>query len=170
MTKRCLICIVAIILLSLCCGISFAAEKGNSINLGNEIMQSIDKTENSFKNVVSGNVVTDTTNYMKDGITNVGNSVRDMGREVTGTVNNMDNIESINNNDNTNNNKDNKADNNRKGNVEENYNAARTTAIAETINSGINSMSATTWMWIILILAAVIIMVAIWYYATQSNS
>ena len=49
-----------------------------------------------------------------------------------------------------------------------NYNVARTTA-DQTINNGINTMTATTWMWIILIVAAVTILMAIWYYATQGN-
>ena len=154
MAKKSLICGLAIIVISLCCGMCFAAENEKEITLGNEIMQSIDKTGDSFQNVVSGNVVRDTANTMKNGVDNMGNSVRDMGNEVTGTVNNMDN----------------NYRNNMNGEVTENYNVSRTSTTADTINSGINTMSATTWMWIILIVAAVIIMVAIWYYATQGNS
>ena len=157
MAKKCLICGLAAIILLLCCGMCFAADNEKEITLGNEIMKSIDKTGDSFQNVVSGNVVQDTANTMKDGMHNMGNSVRDMGDEVTGTINNMDNNDRNNNN-------------NRSGEVIGNYNAERTSTTADTINSGINTMSATTWMWIILIVAALIIMVAIWYYATQSNS
>ena len=50
-----------------------------------------------------------------------------------------------------------------------NYNTTRTTA-EQTINTGVNTMTATTWMWIILVVAMVMIIAAIWYYATQDNS
>ena len=45
MLKKSLICTLAITILSLFCTVSFAAEENNKINLGNEIMRSIDKTE-----------------------------------------------------------------------------------------------------------------------------
>lgn len=171
MAKKSLICGLAIILLLFCCGVCFAAEnKGNSINLGNEIMQSIDKTQDSFQNVVSGNVVHDTTNAVKDGGNTITNGFKDIGNEVTGTINNNNNdYDSNYNNDNNNNNNNN--DNNRAAGMTGNYNATRTTdTINAGLNNGINTMSATTWMWIILIVAAVVILAAIWYYATQSNS
>lgn len=54
MAKKIFIVGFAMIVLCLCCGICFAAED-NSVNLGNEIMQSIDKTGTSMNNVISGN-------------------------------------------------------------------------------------------------------------------
>ncbi len=145
MAKKILICGLAIIVLSLCYGICFAAEDGNTINLGNEIMQSIDKTGNSFDNLVSGNVVGDTQKSVRDGVDNIGNDMNKDDR------NNMDQ----NNNDRM---------------TTGNYNTTRTATEGTTNNDGLNTMSATTWMWIILIVAAVIIIAAIWYYATQNNS
>ncbi len=71
MAKKSIICILAIIVLSLCCGMCFAEESSNSINLGNEIMQSVDKTGDSFQNVVSGNVMDNASNMVRDGANNV---------------------------------------------------------------------------------------------------
>lgn len=147
MAKKSLICGLAIIILSLCCGMCFAADNGNSINLGNEVMESIDKTGDSIENVISGNIVGDTANTVKDGVNNVGNGVRDIGNDVKDGVDNTNRT------------------------TTGNYNTIRTTTEGTTTNNnGINTMTATTWMWIILIVAAVVIIAAIWYYATQNNS
>lgn len=163
MLKKSLICTLAIVILSLCCTICFAAEDGNKINLGNEIMKSIDKTENSMKNVVSGNVINDAGNMVRDGINsvedgmnNVGNDMRNAGNTVGGTIDDMGNMNNDNNNTAV------------TGLNNGGYNTTRT-SVDQTLNNGINTMTATTWMWIILIVAAVTIMAAIWYYATQGN-
>lgn len=157
MLKKSLIITLAMVILSLCCTMSFAAEEGNKINLGNEIMKSIDKTGDSMQNVVSGNVVKDAGNMVNNEMNMITNGVRNAGNAVTGTVDNMDG-----NNDRRNDNTAVMGTNNG------NYNTTRTTA-DQTINNGINTMTATTWMWIILIVAAVTILMAIWYYATQGN-
>ena len=73
MAKKSLICVFAIIVLSLCCGFCFAAEDNSSINLGNEIMKSVDKTGESAENVVSGNVVNSTVDTVKGGMNNTKN-------------------------------------------------------------------------------------------------
>ena len=169
MLKKSLICALAIIILSLCCTICLANEKGNNINLGNEIMRSIDKTENSMQNVVSGNVIKDAgnmvnneMNMMKDGVNAVGEGMRDAGNTVRDGVNDVGN---------TMRNTENNMDGNNDGVMGTNggnYNTTRTSA-DQTLNNGVNTMTATTWMWIILIVAAFTIMAAIWYYATQGN-
>ena len=161
MAKKSLICVLAIIIFSFCCGFCFAEENGNSINLGNEIMKSIDKTGDSIDNVVSGNIVGDTANTLRDGVDDVGNGVRDMGNDMN---NGMSNDNNRNNNDNNDKNNNNQMTGNG------NYNAERTATEGTVANAGSNTMTATTWMWIILIVAAVIIIAAIWYYATQNNS
>lgn len=58
MAKKIFIVGFAMIILCLCCGICFAAED-NSVSLGNEVMQSIDKSGESINNVVSGNWTND---------------------------------------------------------------------------------------------------------------
>lgn len=157
MLKKSIICALAIIILSLCCTISFANDKGKNINLGNEIMRSIDKTENSMKNVVSGNVVKDTgnmvneeINMIKDGANTIKNGTGNVENTMKNDTDNMENNMVV------------------TGINDGNYNTART-SVDQTINGGVNTMTATTWMWIILITAAVTIMAAIWYYATQGN-
>ena len=139
MAKKSLICFITLVILSLCCGVSYATENSNSISLGNEIMKSIDKTENSMQNVVSGNVVKDAGNMVKNGMDDMKDEDGKRNEEVIGGYDNG------------------------------NYNATRTTA-EQTLNTGVNTITATTWMWIILVVAMVMIIAAIWYYATQDNS
>ncbi len=148
MARKSIIFVLAILMFSLFSGICFAADSENSINLGNEIMQSIDKTENSMKNVVSGNVIKDTGNMVQDGVNSVGNGMNNMGNSVNNGINHMENGTNSRINDGT------------------NYNTTRTTAEGTMADT---TMTTTTWMWIILALAATIIFVAIWYYATQDN-
>lgn len=142
MAKKALFVGLAVIVLCLCCGICFAAEGNNdSINLGNQIMESIDKTGESFNNVVSGNAINDAGNSIRDGVNNVKNGAENVGNAVVNRTT-------------------------RDGN----YNAIRTTTEGTMSNNNGFTMTTTTWMWIILVVAAVIIIAAIWYYATQNNS
>lgn len=155
MAKKSLILGMAMIILSLCCGICFAANDNSSIDLGNEIMQSIDKTGASMQNVISGNVVQDSANMIRGGIDNVENTVKDTTNDMNNGMNNMMN-------------ENNSDRNNIVMGTPGDYDATRT--MTETTANGLNTMTTTTWMWIILVVAAVIIVAAIWYYATQSNS
>lgn len=75
MTKKIIMSILAIIILSMCCGVCFAEENNNSINLGNELMQSVDKTGESFRNVVSENIMKDSSNMIRNGDYNVTRTV-----------------------------------------------------------------------------------------------
>ncbi len=147
MAKKGLICGLAIIILSLCCGICFAEEGNDTVNLGNEIMQSMNKTGDSVKNVISGNVIDDSKNMVKDGVDNAKNTAEDIGNKMQTGMNNV--------------NKD----------MTGNYNATRTVSeTTATAENGFATMTTTTWMWIILVVAAIVIIAAIWYYATQNNS
>lgn len=144
MAKKIFIVAFAIIVLCLCCGSCFAAEDGgSSTDLGNEIMDSIDKTGKSVDNVVSGNIVKNAGNTVENAGNDVNNGARDAGRDgkdaVDGVVNRA------------------------------NYNTTRTTAEGTTTNGGFSTMTTTTWMWIILVVAAIVIIAAIWYYATRTN-
>lgn len=82
MAKKIFIVGFAMIILCLCCGVCFAAED-NSVSLGNEIMQSIDKTGESMNNVVSGNWTNDAGNAVRD----AGDQIRDNAKAMTGTGN-----------------------------------------------------------------------------------
>ena len=156
MVKKSLIVGLTAIILSLCCGICFAAEDNNtSTNLGNEITESIDKTGQSMENMTDNVFSTNTVDSMKNGITNTMDNMRN---GVTGTMDNMRNG--------MNTTTDNGIVNTTEGQAGD-YNVTRTTAEATTTD--FNTMSTTTWMWIILAVAAIIIIAAIWYYATQNN-
>lgn len=132
--------------------VSFANE--NTISLGNEITKSMDKTGDSMKNVLSGNVIMDAGNNIKNTVNEARNVVMDeannMKADLKNEVNKMD-----------------KDDEMKKTENGENYDARRTNA--EISRSGIDNNTMMTWMWIALIAATTIIIAAIWYYVTQTN-
>lgn len=137
MAKK-LIISLAIVIVSLCCSVCFAAENNSNVNLGEEITDSLNKTGNSVRN-------------MADDVMN-GDNTR------TNNRNNDNNIL----NDGTNNNNN----NNTNDVFTDGYNAVRTSV--DDVATG--NMSTTTWIWIILAVAAIIIVAMIWYYAVQNNN
>lgn len=146
MAKKCFCIFLAIIIFSLCCGFSFAQEENSSVTLGNEIMDSIDKTTRNAENVV--NMDGEKTN---NGESNIKNDITKGMDSITGGEEEAKNVV------------DSRVNETGSGT----YNTVRTTA--EGTNSSLDTMTTTTWMWIILIAAAVVIIAAIWYYATQDN-
>lgn len=136
MAKKILISL-AIIFLSLCCGVCFATEGNSNVNLGEEITDSLDKAGDSVRNVADDAM----------------NGVRNMTRDDTNTVRNSRENNNYGNNYNTNG---------------TGYNAIRTSVNDTTMGTG--TMSTTTWMWIILAVAAIVIVAMIWYYAVQTNN
>lgn len=118
------------------------ATKNTTVNLRDEITNSIDKTENSTRNL--------TQDVMTKGgqmINGAGNMINNM----TGNTNNNNNA--TNNNDTTNNNAG--------------YNTTRTAV--DDAYFGTVGMDTTTWLWIILAIAAIIIVASVWYYAMQTS-
>lgn len=166
MARKVLSGVLVAIILSLCCGFCFAAEENTSINLGNEIKQSIDKTGNSVGNVVSGNVINDASNQLKDGANNIKNTMENVGNDIKGGANNVKNTVE-NGTENIGNNTREAVDGVIADNSIGNYNTTRTTTEGTVTNT--DTMTTTTWMWIILVVAAITIIAAIWYYATQNN-
>ena len=123
---------LAIIFISLCCSVCFAADNSN-VNLGDQITDSLDKTGDSIRNV--------TSDVMDAGA----NTMRSIGNTVDGNNNDRTNLRNTSN--------------------DTNYNAVRTSVDEATTST----MSTTTWIWIILAVAAVIIVAMVWYYAVQDN-
>lgn len=132
--------------------VSFANE--NTISLGNEITKSMDKTGDSMKNVLSGNVIMDAGNNIKNTVNEARNVVMDEANDMKADLKNEAN-------------KMDKDDEMKKTENGENYDARRTNA--EISRSGIDNNTMMTWMWIALIAATTIIIAAIWYYVTQTN-
>ncbi len=126
---------LAIVFLSLCCSVCFAADDNSNVNLGDEITDSLNKA---------------------------GNSVRNVADDVMNGENN-------NTRDNNNNNNRNNNDNARTYTNGNGYNAVRT-SVDDMATGNTTNMSATTWIWIILAVAAIIIVAMVWYYATQNNN
>lgn len=146
MTKKILICLVFVVTLINVCAFSnicFAANDEKSINLGNEITKSMDKTADSVRNVVSGNVIYDAAEGVKNTAQNAKNVVEDGADAVKKEERKME------------------------SDANDSYNARRTTA--EATETGIDKDRMTTWMWLTLIAATTIIIAAIWYYVTQVN-
>ena len=82
MTKKALYALLAMIILCLCCSVSFATDN-NSVTLGNEIMQSIDKTGESINNLVSDNMVNDMDKTVEEGVNNVEGTMSGMTNYTT---------------------------------------------------------------------------------------
>lgn len=146
MTKKILICLVLVVTLInvwAFSNISFAANDEKSINLGNEITKSMDKTGDSLRNVVSGNVINDAAQGVRNTAENAKNMVEDGAGAMKEEERRME------------------------SDTNDSYNAQRTTA--EATRSGIDKDQMTTWMWLTLIAATTIIIAAIWYYVTQVN-
>lgn len=125
---------------------SFATNnQDNSVNLGNTISESLNKTGESAHNVVNtvSNGAGSVGNMVSQGAGNIGNSMQN-------TMNNGFN--SINTNNGTN-------------NVGNDYTATRTSDDAQF--AGMNS---TSWIWLIMAVVAVVIIGLVWYYAVQNTN
>lgn len=108
-------------------------------------------------NVNLGEEITDSLDKTGDNVRNV---AEDVMNGVNGNCRNDKNDNIYNNgNDNRNNNTDNNVFTN-------GYNAVRTSV--DDMATG--NMSTTTWIWIILAVAAIIIVAMVWYYAVQDNN
>ena len=141
MNRKVIITSIIFVIVCLFSSICFAntenmmdAAKNTTVNLKGEITNSIDKTENSTRNI--------TQNIMTKG-----------GQMVNGAGNMISNMTGNNNNDTTNNN--------------DRYNTTRTAV--DDAYFGTVGMDTTTWLWIILAIAAIIIVAAVWYYAIQET-
>lgn len=145
MIKKLLVFMIALILV-LSMSTVFAA---------NELKDSMDKSGRTIKNVVNGagEVVKDGATAITDGAKDLGNTIgtgaRDVGSAVSGGINNISGDLTR---------TDNMGDNDR-------YTAVRTA------NDGtIMGMSANTWTWFVLAIAALAIVALVWYYAMQNKN
>lgn len=146
MTKKILFLLVGLLIFSVNFSVCFAAD--NTINLGNEITKSIDKTSENLDKVVPGNIVTDTKNELYKEKDNMVNELDKGKSEIDKTGEKID--------DNVY--KDSK-------DVGE-YNTVRTSVTNEGL---VDQDTMTTWMWILLVIATSIIVASIWYYVTRMN-
>lgn len=167
-----LLCLAFLLTSTVC----FAAnEEVKSTDIGNEITSSIQETQKSFDNVTERNadaagdkardVAEDTGNAIKDGARDAGNAVengvQDAGNMIENGVNGLQN-EVEDSGDKIKNEADNVT--NAVSGETSNFTSGDT---ANGTNDG--GMSTRTWVWIIIAVIAVIIIAAVWYYATNKN-
>lgn len=79
---------LAIIILSLCCSVCFAADDGSNVNLGEEITESLDKTGESARNVAD-DAMNGVDNMTRDDNTSSGTSNNRSRNSNTITNNNV---------------------------------------------------------------------------------
>lgn len=100
-----------------------------------------------------------------DSLDKTGDSVRNAAGDVMNTIDGDNNRTRNNNNNNYNMNNGTSKNNNNNYTNGTGYNAVRTSVDQMTTGN----MSTTTWIWIILAVAAIVIVAMVWYYAVQNN-
>ena len=113
-------------------------------------------TDNNMGDNVK-NTINSGVNTVVDG---VGNLAEDARNGVGRMENGIENFMNTDNTDNANNGNDNAG----------NYNATRTAITDSGNNGGMLGMDTTTmWIWVILAIAAIVIVGLVWYYGSQNN-
>lgn len=139
--------IVSIIVAILCIGTISLATNDVKNGIHDATDTAVDGAKNLTEDVRNG--VGAVENVVEDGAKNIGNAIsdgaRDVGNAVSDGANDMG-----------------RADTDNGG-----YTATRTTA-ADLTNT--NNMNSTLWTWIIIAIAAVVIIGLVWYYAAQHNN
>ena len=160
--------IIALFISTIC----FATnENVESTNLGNEITSSIKETEKSVDNLTQRNAdanveddAKDMGNTVKDGARSVENTVEDGAEKAENVIENgAEAVENTTNN----------ATRDMENGVDDTRNAisgeTSNFTSGETNDNTNNGMSTRTWVWIIIAVIAVIIIAAVWYYASNKN-
>lgn len=153
MAKKVFLTIVfAVIFILALTTITFAESSNSTTKLGNEVSSSMNKTERSMDDLVDRsdldeagqkmtNGVRDSGDVVKDGVEDVGRGIEDLGDE-----------------DNSN-----KNDDRAVAGTTGNFSAGQ----VQTDGEATNGMSQNAWIWIVMVVVALIIIAAVWYYATQ---
>lgn len=130
---------IALLFLSLFCGMCFAEEsmKKDVIDFGDGINRALDKTGDTVNNMTDNVMHSNVTEKVVDDTKKVKNGVVDGVTNVTNAVG-------------------------------RGYNTVRTDAEVTSLD-GTTRMSNTTWIWMVMIMLAVAIIFVVWYYVAQSN-
>lgn len=160
MTKKILLTIIfAVISLVTFATISFAESGNTTTTLGNEVTSSMNKTERSMNDLVDKTGIDRAGSAIENGIQDVGNAISNgmdnMGRDTENFVDGTDN------NDNT------ITDNRAVVGTTGNYTAGQIQQIDG--QNGTNGMSQNAWIWIVMVVVALIIVSAVWFYAAQRD-
>ena len=132
---------------------AFAESSSNSTTkLGNEVTSSMNKTERSMDDLVDRSDLDEAGQEMTDGVRDMGNTVRDGMNDVGRGIEDLGDED------------DSKTTNNRAvAGTTGNFSAGQ----VQTDGENTNGMSQNAWIWIVMVVVALIIIAAVWYYATQ---
>ena len=135
---------------------AFAESSGNSTTkLGNEVTSSMNKTERSMDDLVDRSDLDEAGQEVTDGVRDMGNTVRDGINDVGRGIEDLGDED------------DSKTTDNRAvAGTTGNFSAGQ----VQTDGENTNGMSRTAWIWIIMVVVALIIIAAVWYYATQKQN
>ena len=135
---------------------AFAESSSNSTTkLGNEVTTSMDKTERSMDDLVDRSDLDEAGQEMTDGVRDMGNTVRDGINDVGRGIEDLGDEDDSRT-----------TDNRAVAGTTGNFSAGQ----VQTDGENTNGMSRTAWIWIIMVVVALIIIAAVWYYATQKQN
>ena len=123
--------------------ISFCESGNMTTKLGNEVTSSMNKTEKNMDDFSKKSELDKAGSAIKDGVEDIGDDVEDLG-------------------DKNETEKDNRAVAGRTGNYS-------TSEIQTTGQQQQNGMTRNVWIWIVMVVVALIIIAAVWFYATSQN-
>ena len=127
----------------------------STTKLGNEVTSSMNKTERSMDDLVDRSDLDEAGQEVTDGVRDMGNTVRDGINDVGRG------IEDLGDEDNSR-----TTDNRAVAGTTGNFSAGQ----VQTDGENTNGMSQNAWIWIVMVVVALIIIAAVWYYATQKQN
>ena len=162
MAKKIVLTIVFVISFTLLFAtISFAKTNNTTTTLGNEVTSSMNKTERSMSDLANETDLDNAGRAVENGARAVGNTMMngmdDMKKGVEDLVG-----DDTDRKDNT------RTDNRAVVGTTGNYTAGQI-GPTDTDVTGRNGMSQNTWIWIVMIVVALVIIAAVWYYAAQKD-
>jgi len=141
--------------------ISFAKTNNTTTTLGNEVTSSMNKTERSMSDLANESNLDHAGRAVENGARAVGNTIIDGMDDMKKGVEDLVR-DDADKNDNT------RTDNRAVAGTTGNYTAGQIEP-TETDVTGRNGMSQNAWIWIVMIVVALVIIAAVWYYAAQKD-
>ncbi|MBR1540776.1 MAG: hypothetical protein IJ629_06475 [Clostridia bacterium] len=157
-----LITIFAIVLLLGLSTVCFAKVDNTTTTLNNEVTNSMNKTERSMDDLVDRTNLDKAGQAIENGARAVGNVVStgmdDIGRGTEDLVDGRDDTRD-----------DTRTDNRSVAGTTGNYTAGQIGQTDPDVTTGRNGMTQNAWIWIVMVVVALIIVAAVWYYAAQRD-
>ena len=159
---------------------SFSVCFANNNNMGQDAVDGVRSVVGGAENAIEG-AVNGVSNATRDMTRDLGTDGNNTGNTMMNNGDNNNTAKDTNNNTGNNNNTNNNNTNNNNNNagttnnnsltaaMTNNYTATRTATNAEG-NATFMGMSATTWTWLIIGIAAIAIVALVWYYSMQMRS